>query len=90
MNKQVGLLLNMEEYAKTSGGTAWKPVISSVFDKDGFVATEILNKSTAATTLAKMESALRDKPLKAGSAPVADAGQQHNGFHDEFSDNIPF
>jgi len=45
MGKPVGLLLSMEEYPKTAGGTGWKPVISAVFDKDEFTATEILSKA---------------------------------------------
>lgn len=95
MNKPVGLLLRMEEYAKNAGGTGWKPVIAAAFDKDGFTASEILNKSTQATTLAKMESALRDKPLKSAASPshsTAPASSAPSGgasFAD-FDDDIPF
>ena len=67
MHKPLGLLLHMEEYAKTAGGTAWKPVIAAAFDKDEFTASEILNKSVQPESLPKMVAALRDRPLKAGA-----------------------
>jgi hypothetical protein len=96
MDKPIGLLMHMEEYAKTAGGTAWKPVISAAFDKDEFTASEILNKSIKPATLAKMVQALRDKPLKAGAAPAqrqdAGSGASSSGFSDFPNDDleIPF
>lgn len=91
MNKPVGLLIAMEEYEKNAGGTAWKPTIAAAFDKDGFTASEILNKATSPATLDKMESALRDKPLKAGatSSTAAPAAQSGERF-DPFDESIPF
>lgn len=92
MNKPLGLLLHMEEYEKTAGGTAWKPAISAPFDKDGFTASEILSKAQSATTLEKMEQGLRDRPLKNKPSQSQDNGfsdqQQHAG--NELSDDIPF
>ena len=98
MGKPVGLLLQMEEYAKNAGGTAWKPSIAGVFNTEGFTASEVLNKSTKAETLDKMAAALKDKPLKPGNAKPAahdDSGftQSENPAHgmtDNFSDDIPF
>lgn len=93
MNKPFGLLLQMEEYPKNAGGTGWKPVIFSAFDKDGFVATEILNKSTIASTLPKMEAALHDKPLKAGvvnNAAQANHENPGHGMSDPFGDDPIF
>lgn len=91
MNKPVGLLLAMEEYPKNAGGTGWKPVISAAFDKDGFTASEILSKAKEATTLDKMEAALRDKPLKASAAsPRVESENPGAGFDDPFSDDAPF
>lgn len=87
MNKPIGLLIHMEEYAKTAGGTAWKPVIAAAFDKDEFTASEILNKSVQPDALQKMVQALRDRPLK-GSVPAA-AASQPSGF-DDMDDDIPF
>lgn len=66
MDKPLGLLIHMEEYAKTAGGTAWKPVIVAAFDKDEFTASEILNKAIQPEALPKMVQALRDRPLKSG------------------------
>lgn len=91
MNKQVGLLISMEEYVKKAGGTAWKPVIAAAFDKDGFTASEILNKSTQAVTLAKMEAALRDKPLKStASMPAHSSSPAASGAFSDFQDDVPF
>lgn len=89
MNKPLGLLINMEEYEKTAGGTAWKPIIAAAFDKDEFTASEILNKSVQPEALPKMVAALRDRPLK---------GSAHNstGTHSTGSeipsgfDDVPF
>jgi hypothetical protein len=93
MGKPIGLLMHMEEYAKTSGGTAWKPVISAAFDKDEFTASEILNKSIKPVTLAKMVQALRDKPLKA-YAVVARIDSENpaptGGFADNFDSDLSF
>lgn len=94
MNKPVGLLLQMEEYEKSTGGSAWKPTIFAVFDKDEFTASEILNKSSRPEQLVKMVQAMRDKPLKAGSVPApahhqADAPKAGDSFAD-FENDIPF
>ena len=91
MNKPVGLLIHMEEYEKTAGGTAWKPAISAPFDKDGFTASEILNKAQKAETLDKMLASLRDRPLKASaSAPRASSEPVSAGPFDDMDDDIPF
>ncbi len=90
MNKPVGLLMHMEEYEKTAGGTAWKPAISAPFDADEFTASEILNKAKQPETLAKMVQALRDRPLKNGSVKPAQTYESENpgaGFEDS---EIPF
>jgi len=97
MGKPFGLLLYMEEYAKTAGGTAWKPSIFAPFDASEFTASEILSKATKQETLAKMVQALRDRPLKAGAAAhgSASSAPQHNSENpaagmDDFDDDIPF
>lgn len=91
MNKPFGLLLRMEQYKKNAGGTAWKPTIAGAFDKDGFTATEILNKSKTPEILDKMVLALKDKPL-ADVKPTADT-QSNTGAGSGFTDpdfDIPF
>ena len=94
MNKPFGLLIHMEEYEKTAGGTAWKPQISAPFDSAEFTASEILNKAQKPETLAKMVQALRDRPLKNGtakpsSAPNYTSENPGDGFSD-MPDDIPF
>lgn len=87
MDKPIGLLLQMEEYAKTAGGTAWKPSIFGAFDKDEFTASEILSKAVKPETLGRMVQSLKDRPLKAGNTPAtAPAG----GSFSDFADDIPF
>ena len=95
MNKPVGLLIHMEEYEKSAGGTAWKPAISAPFDKDGFTASEILAQAKAASTLEKMEQGLRDRPLKVGSSPApatdySPSSQPKKASWDDLGDDIPF
>lgn len=87
MNKQIGLLLQMEEYAKTAGGTAWKPTIFAAFDKDEFTASEILSKAVKPETLGRMVQSLKDRPLKGTAAPAH--SDKASGF-DDFEDDIPF
>jgi hypothetical protein len=83
MNKPVTLLMHMEEYEKTAGGTAWKPVIFAVCDKDGFTASEIFSKALAANTVEKMIAVLKDRPLKiAASTPRKDSENPAEGFED--------
>ena len=98
MGKAFGLLIYMEEYEKTAGGTAWKPSISAPFDANEFTASEILNKATKQETLAKMVQALRDRPLKNGSS--AHSQPSHSGADrnvqggasdwSDMDDSIPF
>lgn len=95
MNKPVGLLIHMEEYEKTQGGTAWKPSISAPFDKDGFTASEILSKAQSATTLDKMATALRDRPLKNQPAKPANddygfSPQSNTGTDPLGADDVPW
>lgn len=93
MNKPVGLLIHMEEYEKSAGGSAWKPAISAPFDKDGFTASEILSQAKVPATLEKMEQGLRDRPLKgATTAPSSEypASQPKKASFDDLGDDIPF
>ena len=94
MNKPFGLLIYMEEYEKTAGGTAWKPQISAPFNAAEFTASEILNKAQKPETLANMVQALRDRPLKNGSAkptyaPSHTSENPGDGFAD-MPDDLPF
>jgi hypothetical protein len=77
----------MEEYAKTAGGTAWKPIIFAAFDKDEFTASEILSKAAKPETLGRMVQSLKDRPLKAGNTQAA---APTSGAFEDFADDIPF
>lgn len=88
MNKPIGLLLQMEEYEKTAGGTAWKPSIFAAFDQNEFTASEILSQAKTQETLAKMVSSLKDKPLKHASQSTATANHSSPGV--DFADDLPF
>ena len=99
MNKPIGLLMIMEEYAKMSNGyatgeTAWKPTIVAPFTADGFTATEVLTKATSPATVEKMVDQLRDKPLKNKPAASSDNGfgdqKQHASSDPLGGDDIPF
>lgn len=91
MNKQIGLLIHMEQYEKTDGGTSWKPAISAPFDANGFTASEILSQAKEATTLEKMAAALRDRPLKDGHTTAQQSSSQPTGgSFDDLGDDIPF
>lgn len=89
MGKPVGLLIHMEEYEKTNGGTAWKPSISAPFNAQEFTASEILNKAKQPETLARMVQALRDRPIK-GGAPAPLDKSQSNGSHQSTGDGGSF
>lgn len=89
MNKPVGLLIHMEQYEKTAGGTAWKPAISAPYAADGFTASEILNKAKEATTMDKMLASLRDRPLKNAPQQSGEPTRSGGSF-DELDDTIPF
>lgn len=91
MNKPIGLLIHMEEYSKTDGGTAWKPAITAPFDQNGFTASEILSQAQKPETLDRMLSALRDRPLKSpASSSHPNGAKPPSGSFDDLGDDIPF
>jgi len=90
MNKPIGLLIFMEEYVKNSGGSAWKPVIASPFDKDGFTASEILNRVTTPQALPSMIDYLRDRPLKVSQGSEKPSNPAPSDSAADFVDDCPF
>jgi len=93
MNKPIGLVLRNTEYekmkeGKKTGETGWRLELYTVFDKDEFTASEILDKKTTPEKLALAIAGLQDKPLKAGSVQK----QAANNASDvpEFFDDIGF
>lgn len=94
-DKPIGLLLQAEEYAKSDGsGTGWKMVIAGAYEAaTELTASEILDKRAKPEQLARMVSALKDKPLKGAQAPRAAAagGAPVGGSRfADLDDDIPF
>ena len=65
MNRDIGLLLEAEEYQKNNGEIGKRMVLAGVFQAGTeLTASEVLDKKTSPEQLPKMVSALRDRPLK--------------------------
>lgn len=68
--KQIGLLIETEDYEKQNGEIKTKPVIKAFFQADTeLMATEILDRKTKPEQLEKVVATLRHRPLK-GSKPT--------------------
>jgi len=92
-SKDIGLLLETEEYAKKTGGIGTRMVIAGIFQaKTELTASEILDRKTTPEQLGKMVARLRHRPVKAdrhsSAAPSAHDGGG-SGF-DDMDDSIPF
>jgi hypothetical protein len=92
-SKDIGLLLETEEYAKKTGGIGTRMVIAGIFQaKTELTASEILDHKTTPEQLGKMVARLRHRPVKAdrhsSAAPSAHDGGG-SGF-DDMDDEIPF
>lgn len=97
MNKRVGILLAMEEYAKKDGSgrltgeTGWSTRLNAVFQADTeLTAAEILDRKTTPVKLPLLVAALRDRPLKSGSNAPASHGSASQGGSGGLDDDIPF
>lgn len=94
-NKDIGLLLETEDYAKQDGSTGTRMVIAGVFRaSDEFTASEILDRATKPEKLEKMVAKLHHRPLKnARPAPPPKAQPQRQGGgsgFDDMDDDVPF
>lgn len=91
MDKDIGLLLEAEEYEKSNGGVGTRMVLAGVFQAGTeLTASEILDQKVKPEQLGKIVASLRDRPLKSGSAakrPAA-ATASHGASMDD--DEIPF
>lgn len=86
--KQIGLLLQREAYVKNDGSEGHKLNIAGAFEAGSeLTASEILGKKTTPELLAKMTSALKDKPLSSRPAAATSTGSADDGFD---GDDIPF
>ena len=88
MGKRIGLLLQMEEYVKNDGSSAWKPTIYAPFNKNEFTSSEILNGDKQPVLLGKMVQSLKNRPLK-GATQTKTQSTNANPFND-MDDDIPF
>lgn len=96
-DKDIGLLLETEDYAKQDGSTGTRMVIAGVFRaSDEFTASEILDRATKPEKLEKMVAKLHHRPLKAARTSAAPAPAPApsqgggSGFEDLDDDGIPF
>jgi len=91
MNKDIGLLLETEEWEKEDGSVGVKMTIAMPFEAaTDFTASEILSKSTTPSMLQSRVEKLKHRPLKQ-SAKKAGAPQSNGGkLADDFDDDIPF
>lgn len=91
--KDIGLLLETEDYQKTDGGIGTRMVIAGIFQaKTELTATEILEKKTTPEQLEKMVSRLRHRPVKGAPVQKKAGTQPHGGggSFDDMDDDIPF
>ena len=98
--KQIGLLLETEDYLKQDGTQAQHPriIIKSVFQAETeLTASEILDRKTTPASLPKMVEGLRHRPLKTAPKPQYQTTSDHgfdnasrpsSGFEDD--EMIPF
>jgi hypothetical protein len=99
LHKPIGVLLETEDYLKNDGTTATKLVLKNVFQAETeLTASEILDKKTQPSALAKMVEGLRHRPLK-GARPLPQngndigsipAGHPASSGFDDMEDEIPF
>lgn len=87
--KQIGLLLQREEYEKNNGDTGYRMNIFAAFQAaTDLTATEILDRKTTPEDLPKLISRLADKKAKPKAGSVV--ASQSRGSVDDLDDGIPF
>ena len=89
--KDIGLLLETEDYTKKDGGVGTRMVIAGIFQaKTELTASEILDRKTTPEHLAKMVARLRHRPAKGAATPARrESSSAHSGF-DAMDEEIPF
>ena len=88
--KDIGLLLETEDYTKKDGGIGTRMVIAGIFQaKTELTASEILDRKTTPEHLAKMVARLRHRPVKGAAAPARrESSSAPSGF--DMDEEIPF
>lgn len=88
--KQIGVLLQMEEYEKKDHSVGERPVFAGFFDATTEqVATEILDKKEPEILAKLVNQLVPVKKLKGARAPTA-SNQGGSHIPDNFGDDIPF
>lgn len=91
MSKDIGLLLEAEQYEKNSGDVGIRMVLAGVFQADTeLTASEVLDKKTSPEQLPKMVSMLRYRPLKAAKSAGRKVAESAGHAFDDIDDQIPF
>jgi len=97
LDKPIGLLIQMEEYATQSGDYKWRPNLLHAFcAKTELMASEILEKKTEPQRLEKCIQKLADKPVKDKGKPAPfnpQKPQPHNELNPppaDYDDDLPF
>lgn len=96
LNKPIGVLLAMEEYAKKQNGvetgeTGWSIRLNAVFQANTeLTASEILDRKTTPQKLPQLVAALRDRPLKKSGGSAAPSNPAGGGSGGGIDDDIPF
>lgn len=91
-NKDIGFLLETEDYERQDGTVGTRMVLKGVFQAaTELTASEILDRKTTPSQLERMVAGLRHRPLKgkAQSHQPQSKAQPSSGF-DDMDDDIPF
>ena len=89
MSKDIGVLLEAEQYEKNNGDVGVRMVLAGVFQADTeLTASEVLDKKTSPEQLPKMVAMLRDRPLKAQKSTGRKVSE--SAGHADMDDEIPF
>lgn len=91
-SKDIGLLLETEDYEKQDGSIGTRMVLKGVFQASTeLTASEILDRKTKPEQLEKMVAYLRHRPVRAAKSHSAPRSAGHDDAPpDNFDDSIPF
>jgi len=93
-NKQIGLLLETEDYTSNAGEAKTRMVLKAVFQaKTELTASEILDRKTTPEQLPRMVAGLRHRPVRANKQTAAhshDNGAPPSQGFEGMDDLIPF
>jgi len=102
LNKPIGLLIHMEEYANNQGESKWRPGFAHAFEAaTELMAAEILESKATPEQLPKTLLTLKDRPMKEGGQTRAnsyeaakngslDYGNSQTAGLADMADDIPF